>query len=169
MHDDRDAPQEPPDKLTMRIRPMSDDRFLLVLAGELDHHNADRIVDGVRSALGAGATTVLLDLSHVSFLDSTGITRLLLADRAVRAAGGRLALIAPSEPVRRLLSLTGVDQVLASHPNRAAPLRPGAEPGFAGHRTPEPPHTGTVPARFLLERPGKTTARQYRPNAQIHP
>ncbi|MGK5498143.1 STAS domain-containing protein [Streptomyces sp. URMC 125] len=63
---------------------MSAGRFLLVPTGELGRHNADRVVDGVRSAPGAGATTVLLDLSHVPFLDSTGITRLLLARRAAR-------------------------------------------------------------------------------------
>ncbi|GAA2390950.1 hypothetical protein GCM10010420_13670 [Streptomyces glaucosporus] len=144
MHDDRDAPHpppetherpEPPETLSVEVRPLSGGRLLLVLVGELDHHSADLVTGEVRSALEAGAAAVLLDLSGVSFIDSTGVTRLLLAHRTARAAGGRLALIAPSGPVRRLLSLTGIDRVLACHPTPdAVPPGPGAgrEPRSGG-------------------------------------
>lgn len=132
MHHDRDAPHGPPETLRVRARSLGAGRFLLTVAGELDHHSADRVLDQVRSALDRGAATVLLDLSDVSFLDSSGITRLLLAHRAVQATGGHLALIAPSEPVKRLLSITGVDQVLPGYPTLDAVPGPDRNHDSAG-------------------------------------
>ncbi|MTE17783.1 anti-sigma factor antagonist [Streptomyces sp. TRM43335] len=116
MCSDRSDRHEPSQTMEVRARSLAVGRVLLTVTGEFDHHSAHRLTDTLRPALETGVTTVLLDLSGVSFLDSTGVTRLLRAHRDVRAVGGRLALIAPSRPVRRMLSITGVDQVLPDYP-----------------------------------------------------
>lgn len=120
--------REPPDTLEVRIRSLDRGRILATLTGAFDHHNAHRLTEALQRALDAGAAVVLLDLSEVTFMDSTGVTRLLLARRSARAAGGHLALIAPSRPVKRLLSITGVDRVLPSYPTPQAVPAAGPEP-----------------------------------------
>ncbi|MET8898314.1 STAS domain-containing protein [Streptomyces albogriseolus] len=84
--------------------------------GTLDLHTARRLADTLQSLLLVEGHSVLLDLSGVTFLDSSGLTCLIAAYRTAGTTGARLALIAPSQPVRRMLALTGVDQVLHSCP-----------------------------------------------------
>jgi anti-sigma B factor antagonist len=102
--------------LDVQARALDADRFLVTAAGALDLLTAPQLADALQPLLDTGGRTVLVDLSAVTFLDSTGLTCLIAAYRTTRNTGARLALIAPSPPVRRMLDLTGVDQVLRSYP-----------------------------------------------------
>jgi anti-sigma B factor antagonist len=53
---------------------------------------------------------VVVDLSAVSFLDSSGISALIRARRRVGEVGGTLRLRNPQPKVRRVLQITGVEQ-----------------------------------------------------------
>jgi anti-sigma B factor antagonist len=103
--------------LAVEVRALAADRRLVTVTGHLDLHTAHRLADALNPLLDSGHPTVLADLSGVTFLDSTGLTCLINAYRAARRTGSRLALIAPSLPVQRMLQLTGVDQVLDSYPS----------------------------------------------------
>ncbi|CAL9336066.1 STAS domain-containing protein [Streptomyces griseomycini] len=98
------------------VRRTSTDRHLVTVRGALDLHTAHRLADTLQPLLLTDGHSVLLDLSGVTFLDSTGLTCLITAYRTARTNGVRLALIAPSERVRHMLAVTGVDQVLRSYP-----------------------------------------------------
>ncbi|MDN3266141.1 STAS domain-containing protein [Streptomyces sp. MA15] len=99
---------------------------LVTVRGALDLHTAHRLADVLRPLTLTDGHTVLLELSGVTFLDSTGLTCLIAAYRTARTAGTRIVLIAPSRPVHRMLTLTGVDQVLHSYPTlEAVPDWPG--------------------------------------------
>jgi anti-sigma B factor antagonist len=100
----------------LHVRPLSADRHLVTARGDLDLHTAHRLADTLQPLLLTSGHSVLLDLSGVTFLDSTGLTCLITAYRTARTTGARLALIAPSERVRHMLALTGADQVLHSYP-----------------------------------------------------
>ncbi|MFF8592330.1 STAS domain-containing protein [Streptomyces sp. NPDC015220] len=100
----------------LHVRPLSTDRDLVTVRGDLDLHTAHRLADALHSLLLTDGHSVLLDLSGVTFLDSTGLTCLITGYRTARTTGARLALIAPSERVRRMLALTGADQILHSYP-----------------------------------------------------
>ena len=54
----------------------------------------------------------MVDLSSVTFIDSTAIGSILAAGRTLRKAGGALALVSPGDSTRKLLELVGVDRVL---------------------------------------------------------
>jgi anti-anti-sigma factor len=99
---ERPAPAESavrPFRIT--ARPI-DRRFReLKVQGELDLAVSDRLKDGIAEATGSG---VLVDLSECTFIDSAGVAAVLFA----RLEGERVAIHSPSEPVRRVLSLTGV-------------------------------------------------------------
>jgi len=84
----------------------------LVVTGEIDVSvRAD--FRGQLAALVAEAPSPgLVDLSAVTFMDSSGLGELVSAKVAADAVGVELILVRPSEPVRRVLSLTGIDQML---------------------------------------------------------
>lgn len=85
----------------------------LVLAGELDAQGAAELRDAV-AAVAAPGRRVTVDLTGLTFIDSTGCTALLDAADAARAAGATFsALAAPEGPVIRILRLTCVAQVIS--------------------------------------------------------
>jgi anti-sigma B factor antagonist len=74
----------------------------LALEGEIDLAVADQLDGAVRQALDDGIT--VLDLSQVTFLDSTGLRIILSASRALNSSGP-LVLRRPSNVVRRVLDV----------------------------------------------------------------
>jgi anti-anti-sigma factor len=84
----------------------------VVIAGEVDLAEADRVWDELSPLITSGST-MLMDTSGVVFLDSSGLRSLLrLADWA-GTVGAQFRLAAVSAPVRRVLELSGVGHVLA--------------------------------------------------------
>ncbi len=59
-----------------------------------------------------GAIPVVIDLSGVTFMDSRGLGALLAANERTREGAAPLWIHRPSDPVRRLLDVSGVGQVL---------------------------------------------------------
>jgi len=80
--------------------------------GELDLSTSPELGEALLQEL-AGGRSVVLDLSGVTFIDSTGLNTLVGALRSSEANGGRLAL-GPDLPnqVSRVLAITGLDAVL---------------------------------------------------------
>ncbi|MFN8123781.1 MAG: STAS domain-containing protein [Thermoleophilia bacterium] len=76
---------------------------VLRLTGELDLATAPDVLAAVEAATGDGTSRLVLDMSGVSFIDSTGVRTLLEANRV---AGNDLSLLAPSPAVTRVLELT---------------------------------------------------------------
>lgn len=69
----------------------------------------DAFIDGERAA---GATTVCVDLSTCAGMDSTFMGLLVGTSLAMVQQGGRLVVVNPSEPNRRLLDMLGVTEVV---------------------------------------------------------
>ena len=61
----------------------------------------------------AGARSVVVDLSRVEFLDSTGLGVLVGALKRLRAAGGNLALVCGHERLLKIFRITALDRVFA--------------------------------------------------------
>ena len=78
----------------------------VVPAGELDLATADRLADEVRELRAAGFREVLLDLRHVSFLDSSGLRMLLSLRSDARRDGHELRLVPGPREVQRIFELT---------------------------------------------------------------
>lgn len=75
--------------------------------GELDMSNAEALREALVVQRVPGRL-VFLDLSRLSFMDSSGIKVLLEADAAARANGHSLSITRLSAPVRRVLEITGL-------------------------------------------------------------
>jgi anti-sigma B factor antagonist len=83
----------------------------LKLVGELDMGTAGRLREALERALDEGATTVVVDLSALTFMDSTGLQELAMARRRHQARGGDVVLQAPTARIRRVLHIVGFDQL----------------------------------------------------------
>jgi anti-sigma B factor antagonist len=79
------------------------------LIGELDASNAESLVEDLAPEL-AGGSTLTLDLSGLSFIDSMGL-RSLLRIAAALDRGGELVLHQPQRAVARTFELVGLDKV----------------------------------------------------------
>jgi anti-sigma B factor antagonist len=99
------------DQLLIDVR-HEKDRVVLSLRGELDLASAPLLQSEVESREITTATTVVLDLQELTFIDSTGLRVLLSAHDRSRQAGQEFAVTRGSQQVQRLLSITGVDEHL---------------------------------------------------------
>ena len=82
------------------------------LAGEADLNDSGALRDLLAAESGDLTGTLVLDTSGLLFMDSAILHVILVAARTMRAGGGLLPLAAPRESVRRILSLTGADQLI---------------------------------------------------------
>lgn len=82
------------------------------VAGEIDVSTECKFRDALTSALARGVLRVVVDLTGVTFMGSTGIGVLMGTHRVLAAEGGSLVLAAPRGEVAQVLSLTGVGEVI---------------------------------------------------------
>jgi anti-sigma B factor antagonist len=85
---------------------------LVSLAGECDLHTGRRLRDALTSEVSRGARRLILDLSGLAFMDSTGMQVLLAARTVLSVRGGTLVVVSPQPVVARILELTGADQLI---------------------------------------------------------
>lgn len=88
-------------------------KALLRAQGEIDLATVDLLDMAVANALQDGLSHVVIDMSEVSFMDSTGIRSLLTNSERVNEAGGKMSIVLSGGPVARTLSVTGVDSLLS--------------------------------------------------------
>jgi anti-anti-sigma factor len=97
-------------------------RHTLLLTGELDLAVAAELEATIRGLSGEGVSGIELDLSQLTFMDSSGL-RVLLSAQALCAESGYDFLVIPGGgQVQRLLELTGTAEILplADAPPRRA-------------------------------------------------
>lgn len=97
--------------------------LVLDVAGEIDLATAPQLEAKVTEADPEGH--LVLDMTNVTFMDSTGLRVLISAHERANENGGSLAIVAGEGPVTKLLSITGVDGWLSVYPNRAAATSDG--------------------------------------------
>ena len=83
---------------------------LVVATGELDMSATPRLSTVLAMASASPGGRLVLDLSEVSFLDSTALGTILKAASQLDESGTNLAVVAPDGPVRRLLEMTNLTQ-----------------------------------------------------------
>ena len=84
----------------------------VAIGGELDISTATLLEENLRRVEADGPAIVVLDLSRLDFMDSTGLRLLIGADARARAAGRRFVIVQGGEMVRRVLRLTRLDERL---------------------------------------------------------
>lgn len=95
---------------------------VLVVRGEIDIASVAELESALDLALAD--RHLVLDLTEVTFVDSTGLRAFIIANDLAVARGGRLTLAASPGPVRRLLDITGVGENLSTTESVEAALGP---------------------------------------------
>ena len=91
-----------------------------MLSGELDAYDAPALRESFQEVLDNGATAVVLDLTAVSFLDSTVLGAIVGLLRRMREAGGELRTVLPDTTARRIFEITNLEAALDVFPSREA-------------------------------------------------
>jgi len=98
--------------------------LLVSVAGELDLDTAPRMRTLIDARLShTGARHLLLDMSGVSFLDSSGLGAILGRYRTVSASGGAMGIAGARTAVKRVLRLSGVSQIIRMYTSRDTGLK----------------------------------------------
>ena len=90
------------------------DRVLTAsVSGEVDHHRARRIMEELEQAIdGMAPRQFTLDLSEVSFMDSSGIAVVLRAYRRVKELGGEMVVAHPPTQAAKVLKAAGIERLI---------------------------------------------------------
>ena len=88
-------------------------RLTIYLAGELDQHEAQQTSMCIAELLDEFLPRdCVLDLSALSFMDSSGIAVIVKAERHSRSIGGRLWIENPTRQAQRVLDTAGLDRMI---------------------------------------------------------
>jgi anti-sigma B factor antagonist len=84
----------------------------ITLRGELDLSTVGKVQDELLRVEASSPALVVLDLSKLTFLDSTGLRCLVTADERARDEGRRVVIVRGPEPVQRVFSITRLEERL---------------------------------------------------------
>jgi anti-sigma B factor antagonist len=84
---------------------------LLRVRGEVDIYTAPRLKEAVIAALHPDVPSLIIDLSEVGFLDSTGLQVLMSAKRRTAERGGEVYILGARDHVQRVFYLLGLEKV----------------------------------------------------------
>lgn len=107
-------PQADPD-LWVTVRPHPRGPCLMSISGDLDYHTASRLRAALEDVPLEQGVSLIIDLSRLTYCDSTGISVLVGAYRRSRAAGAGLALTGMNPDIARVFRIIGLDQVFSSY------------------------------------------------------
>ncbi len=86
--------------------------------GEIDMTTSPLLRSCVAECLGQGCTEVTLDMSHLDFIDSSGIQVLVWLLKELRALDGQLVILNPPTMAERVLGISGLTPYLSIRDTR---------------------------------------------------
>ncbi len=98
-------------ELTVATRDVGD-AVVVEVGGEVDVFTAPALDETLSGLVAEGRTALVIDLTGVDFLDSTGLGVLVKALKRVREHGGRLAVVATEERICKVFRITGLDTAM---------------------------------------------------------
>jgi len=108
---------------------------VLGVTGEIDIYTAPLFKQAVVNLVSEGNQNVIIDLSGVTFMDSSGFGTLLGATKRLRPTGGGLHLASPNSTIQRMLRLTRLDSIMQIHDSVDAAVQSVQEGGGAARET----------------------------------
>lgn len=103
------------DEFRAAVASLTRELALVSVSGELDLHTAGCLEARIEEADTVGAGTVLVDLSEISFIDSSALEVLVRESKRLEGRGHSLVLVTNDPRTRRILEVTGLDRVLRAY------------------------------------------------------
>ena len=93
-------------------------RHVVVCHGELDLSNAPELRGSMLAAIESGKRHLVVDLTEVTFLDSTVLTVLVERRKELAALGGTLGLVGVGDDIRPIFDIAGLDRAIPRYGSR---------------------------------------------------
>jgi anti-sigma B factor antagonist len=107
-------------------RSSADGSELLVVAGEIDIATSARLIAALNEAVTDTFHPLIVDLSAVEFMDSTGLALLLGVYKRLQRRGRGFAVVCPGGPLKRVFEVADLVDILKVRPSRESALRVAA-------------------------------------------
>jgi anti-sigma B factor antagonist len=104
-------------------RTRADGVEFLAVEGEIDIATSPRLIASLSEAMTETERSLVVDLSAVDYMDSTGLALLLNAHRRVLRRGFRFAIVCPRDALLRVFKLTDMVETLRVCPDRESAVR----------------------------------------------
>ena len=91
------------------------DRYVITVSGEVDLATSPDLDTAIIAAIESGTSSVAIDLTDVSFMDSSGLGVIVRGLKRCREADKDLDLVITNERVLKVFGITGLDQVIPIH------------------------------------------------------
>ena len=88
-------------------------------------HSAPHLREQLLKGVEAGQQGIVLDLTDVTFVDSSGFAVIVSALKRLQASGADLRVCAPATAVRSAMRISGIDGILPIYPDLPAALADG--------------------------------------------
>ncbi len=96
----------------MSIRIKYEEDYVIVLPDEeIEVYNISEIKEVLFDIIEKGNRKLIMDMSKVEYIDSSGLGVLVSVLKKVKVSEGKLVLISPKSSVKQILSLTNLDKV----------------------------------------------------------
>jgi anti-sigma B factor antagonist len=104
---------------------------LLTVEGELDIATASRMITALNEAIADMSGPLVVDLTDVVFMDSTGLALLMNARRRVVRQGQGFAIVCPDGPISRVFEIADMVESLRVCPDQASARDAATQPARA--------------------------------------
>jgi len=91
---------------------------VIVLEGEIDIYSAPQFKEVLLNGIEDGAQRVIVDLTAVTFIDSTALGVLVSGAKRVRPKNGNLDIVCTDENIIRIFEITGLNRIFGNYPTR---------------------------------------------------
>jgi anti-anti-sigma factor len=114
-----------------------DGATVVTVRGDIDIASAPKLKVLLDGAIRGRATSLVLDLAGRGDIDSSGLAVVARAARQLAERGGQLSLQSPSAPVRRLLEVTGINELTGTGAAGSRQADPAGHPSAKARGTPD--------------------------------
>ena len=108
--------------------------YVVSLTGELDIASAPELPRRLDTLHAAGRYHVVVDLSKLTFIDSSGINALVVAAKAIQGNGGEMTLVAPTPHTQRVFEIVHLSEVVSIEQSVDAAILRAEDGGRGGSR-----------------------------------
>ena len=108
--------------LRVETRSPREGAAVISLSGEVDVYTSPRVKQEIVDLLNQGSTRLVIDVTRVEYLDSTGLGVLIGGLKRAREHDGDLRLICDNPRILRIFEITGLTKIFDIHRNEAEAL-----------------------------------------------
>jgi|ERR1035437_2622475 anti-sigma B factor antagonist len=96
--------------------------FVLGLSGQIDREGAKIFLERITHILDSGEQCLVIDFTDVTYINSTGLSALILVAKRLGKTGGKFILAGVIDPIQKVLKISGLASLFAVLPTKAEAL-----------------------------------------------